>query len=60
MYDIEESENYLNIIDNLFGYQKAHQHIHLMEKEPGLLYINLTILFVCKKLLTIEKVRIKY
>ena len=60
MYDIEESENYLNIIDNLFSYQKAHQHIHLMEKETGLLYINLTILFVCKKLPTIEKVKIKY
>ena len=59
MYDIEESENYLNIIDNLFGYQKAHQHIHLMEKEPGLLYINLTILFVWKKIPTIERLRIK-
>ena len=59
MHGTEERENYLNIIDNLFSYEKAHQHIHLMEKEPALFYMILTILFVCKKFPIIEKLRIK-
>ena len=40
MYDTEENEHHIHIIDNLLNCRQPHQHIHLKEKKQEFQYTN--------------------